>query len=236
MCKADESTVRPSTRKIILTSSTLYNVWAIQDLQLPIHVEIEAIVGGRVRDMTRALIMLYLNHPERLEIILIAGLNNIGEGQAPHEIIDEICELKQVVEAHSGVHGHSEPSIVSVSTLLYPPKFCSLDVPASCPQWQPPANFLNKRHDIECVNAAIAAMNRGGKVNYLNLHYEGIRIDRKSGKVMHRHSPAIPIWKEKAIRSKLHLTPKFKAKIAKNAAKIFKGGLKTLGNWTNEGV
>eukprot|EP00092_Neocalanus_flemingeri_P019302 GFUD01020908.1.p1 GENE.GFUD01020908.1~~GFUD01020908.1.p1 ORF type:complete len:330 (+),score=86.68 GFUD01020908.1:460-1449(+) len=231
MCKQDESTVRPSTRKIILTSSTLYNVWTIDKLNLPIHIEIESIVGGRVRDLTRALIMLYLKYPERLEIILIAGLNNVGEGQSPEEIIDEIWELKQAVQAHSQLHSHTEPGIVSVSTLLYAPKFCSLDVPASCPEWQPPHNFSNRRHDMECVNVAIAAMNKGAQVNYLNLHYEGIRINKKSNKTMHRHNPSSPIWREREIRKRLHLTPQYKTKIVRNAAKLFVGGLKNHGGW-----
>ena len=122
MCKIDESIVRPETRKIILTSSTLYNVWKKKELKLPIHVEMESIVGGRIRDMTRALIMLYLRYPERLEIILIAGLNNVGEGQSAEEILEEIKELKDAVQAHSEIHGHAEPSIVSISTYNVCPK------------------------------------------------------------------------------------------------------------------
>ena len=55
MCKARESIVRPQTRKIILTSSTLFNVWTYQELKLNVHIEMESIVGGRVRDLTRAL-------------------------------------------------------------------------------------------------------------------------------------------------------------------------------------
>ena len=81
MCNTQESTIRPATRKLILTNSTLYNVWSTPDLKLPIHMDIESIVGGRIRDLTRALIMLYLIYPERLEIILIAGLNNVGDCQ-----------------------------------------------------------------------------------------------------------------------------------------------------------
>ena len=119
LCKQDESVVRPNTRKVILTSSTLYNVWSYQDLKMPIHVDIESIVGGRFRDLTRALIMLYLKFPERLEILVVAGLNNIGENQAVPDILDEIVELKQVVETHSTFHGHKEPSLVSFNTVMY---------------------------------------------------------------------------------------------------------------------
>ena len=93
MCKGDESVVRPSTRKVLLTTSTLYNVWSYEQLKLPLHIDIESIVGGRIRDLTRALIMQYLTHPKRLEIIVVAGLNNIGDNQPVPDIIDDIFEL-----------------------------------------------------------------------------------------------------------------------------------------------
>ena len=232
MCKQLESVVRPATRKIILTSSTLYNVWSYEGLKLPIHMEIESIVGGRIRDMTRALIKLYLRYPERLEIVLIAGLNNIGESQSAGEIIEELKELKETVEAHSEVNGHSQPSLLTISTLMYAPKFCSLDVPDSVTDWKPPPNFDNKREVVESTNKAIAAMNKESKVNYLNLHYEGIRKDSKSGKTLHRHHTTRAIWRETEVRRMLHLTPEFKVKIAKRAGKILMGGLLNVGDWS----
>ena len=231
MCKANESTIRPSTRKVIITSSTLYNVWA-KDLKLAIHVDIESIVGGRIRDLTRAIIMLYLKHPERLEILVVGGLNNIGDDQPAAQIIEEFRELSQTVQAHSEIHGHTKPSIVSISTILYAPKFCSLDVPSNSQDcWKPPAGFNNRRVLVETVNAAIKAMNLEAKVNYLKLHMEGIRIDKKKGKIMHKHNPKVPIWREDEVRKRLHLTIDYKVKVVRNAAKLFVGGLMTLGNW-----
>ena len=234
MCKIEESVERPATRKIILTTSTLFNVWTHTSFQPDIHMEIESIVGGRVRDLTRALMMLYLVKPERLEIIVIAGLNNIGDGQPVPEILDEIHELRMSVQAHTNMYEHNPPSVVSFSTLLYAPKFCSLVVPAAFPEWLPPPGFVNRRRDMECFNAAVKAINTGSGVNYLNLHYEGVRIDPKSGKVMHKHNPVKPIWREEAIRKRLHLTHENKAKVATMAAKLFKGGLTNLGSWNQK--
>ena len=231
MCKQVESVVRPSTRKIILTTSTLYNVWSYQELNMPIHVDIESIVGGRVRDLTRAIIMMYLNHPERLEIIVVAGLNNIGDDQPVPDIIEELWELKEVVQAHSELHKHEEPSLVSISTVLFPPKFCSLHVPSNKTDWIPPPNFKNRRHNIECLNAAIAAINKGAKLNYLNVHLEGIRVDKPSNKVLHKHNPKLQVWRETEVRRRLHLTPTYKVKVMARAAKLLVGGLKNTGVW-----
>ena len=234
MCKIEESVERPTTRKIILTTSTLFNVWTHTSFQPDIHMEIESIVGGRVRDFTRALMMLYLVKPERFEIIVIAVLNNIGDGQPVPEILDEIHELRMSVQAHTNMYEHNPPSVVSFSTLLYAPKFCSLVVPAAFPEWLPPPGFVNRRRDMECFNAAVKAINIGSGVNYLNLHYEGVRIDPKSGKVMHKHNPVKPIWREEAIRKRLHLTHENKVKVASMAAKLFKGGLTKLGSWNQK--
>ena len=231
MCKTEESVVHPTTRKIILTSSTLYNVWTLQELQLQQHVEIESVVGGRVRDLTRALLMLYLNHPERLEVVVIGGINNIGERQPVPEIVEEIWELKESVRAHSELHGHQEPSVVSFSTVFYAPKFSSLDLPPGYPEWVPPPDFQNQRHNIECLNAAIAAINKGSGVNYLNLHLEGIRIDPRSGKKIHRLRPEKQIWREEEVRKRLHFTPSYKVKIATRAARLLQGGLTNTGVW-----
>ena len=231
MCKAEESVLHPPTRKVILTSSTLFNVWTSQELKLHQHVEIESVVGGRIRDLTRALLMLYLKHPEPLEVVVVAGINNIGERQSVPEIIEEIWELKDAVRAHSELHGHQEPSVVSFSTVIYAPKFCSLDLPPGYPEWVPPPEFLNQRHDIECLNAAIAAINKGSGVNYLNLHLQGIRIDPKSGKKIHRLRPEKQIWREADVRKRLHFTPSYKVKIANRAARLLQGGLTNTGVW-----
>ena len=235
MCRQMESVVRPCTRKLIMTTSTLFNVWSQTSFKPDIHMEIEAVVGGRFRDLTRALMMLYLGNPERLEIIIIAGLNNIGDSQPVPDILDEIEELKQAVEAHSTMHSHSPASIVSFSTVLYAPKFCSLDIPTGFPEWIPPPGFNNRRKDIECLNAAISALNKNAGVNWLNLHYEGVRLDTKNGKKFHKHNPAKPIWREVNIRRRLHLTPEYKVRVANMATKLFKGGLTRLGNWSNPG-
>ena len=153
LCKQPESVIRPHTRKIILTDSTLYNVWTYANLTTSDHhMEIESVVGARIRNLTRVIMMLYLKHPERLEIIIIAGINNVGEGQAVHEILDEIYELKEAVMAHSTMHDHNPPSMVSVSTVMYAPKFCSLDVPVNKPDWPPSQQGLSTRGGTSSVS------------------------------------------------------------------------------------
>ena len=118
-------------RKLILTSSTLYGVWNALELNLPFHIDIETIVGGKVRDATRAL-KNFLGKPEKLDVKVVCGLNNIGEGQHINDTIDEMMELKAYIMEHNS------DNTVSFATLLLPPKFCSLYVPpANKALWDP---------------------------------------------------------------------------------------------------
>ena len=113
---------------------------------------------------------MYLIHPERLEVIVIAGLNNIGEGQTAMEIMEEIAEPRLAIEANSWTW---TPHPVFC---LYGPKYCSLDAPQNCMDWIPPAGFENKRGIMEEVNEGVKRMDIDKKVNYLKLQMEGIRL------------------------------------------------------------
>ena len=61
-----------------------------------------------------------MGKPEKLDIKVVCGLNNIGEGK---HINDEMMELKAYIMEHNS------DNTVSFATLLLPPKFCSLYVP-----------------------------------------------------------------------------------------------------------
>ena len=98
------------------------------------------------------------------------------------------------------------------------------------PDWLPPAGFWNRRIDIECLKSSIAALNKGKGI-FLTLHMEGVRMDKKTAKKMHKHNPARLIWMELEIRRWLHFTPDHKIRIVMLAMKLFWGRLTMLGNW-----
>ena len=104
------------TRRVLLSSSTLFNIWD-PNLNVDNHFEMEAVVGGRVRNLTRVLYRMYLcDKRKRLEIITVCSMNNIGDGQDPEEIIEEMKEMKELVEEHSRLDRHDPPSTVSYAT------------------------------------------------------------------------------------------------------------------------
>ena len=111
------------------------------------------------------------------------------------EILDEIHELTEAVKTHSVIHEHSLASTVSISTVIYAPRLCSLDVYLSMPDRLPPVGFWNRKRDIKCLNIAIATLNKGRQFNYIKLHMEGISLDKTTGKIMHKHNPVRQIWR-----------------------------------------
>ena len=89
ICQTLESAVRGKNEvhRVILSDSTLYGIWDSPQLpKVSTHFDIECIVGGRIRDLNLALKKSLLHNEYRFEIVVIGGINNIGEGQTGEEI------------------------------------------------------------------------------------------------------------------------------------------------------
>ena len=101
ICKTLDQVRIPTseTRRIVLASSTLNGVWNQPLPNGTIHFDIDCIVGGKVRDMTRALTKTQLHMPSRVEVTVIAGINNIGAWEKAEDIKLEMDELREVVES-----------------------------------------------------------------------------------------------------------------------------------------
>ena len=54
--------------------------------------------------------------------MLVCSINNIGDEQAPEDIIEEMKEVKELVEDHSKLYRQDPPSTVSIATCIQPPQ------------------------------------------------------------------------------------------------------------------
>ena len=229
VCKDMEPVTIPATdtRRIVLADSSLYGVWE----KMPpsqTHYDIDSIVGGRVKDMTRALRRNYLHLPNRLEIIVVAGINNIGAKDTAENIINDMKNLKKELKEHSDKWHHNPPSYVSFSTIMYAPKFCSLTVPPSPPEpwlaaWIPPPSFHNRYQVIKLVNDWIIESQRAEGMEMVRIDYTGIKRF-KSGTKQHKFDNkqgATPVWREQEVFKKLHFTMDIKVKIMSHISTCF---------------
>lgn len=231
ICHVPEPVVVPAseTRRIVLACSTMYGIWSQQPPDNTAHFDIDCIVGGKVRDMRRALEKNYLHMPNRMEIIVVAGLNNIGAGQKADTIIQDMREIRQMVKEHSEKWGHSPASYVTFCTIPLAPKFCSLQVPPSPPEpeialWVPAENFQNRFSEMKSLNDQIIALNLEIGLTGVRIDYHGIKRF-KSGKFQHIFDTkpgSIPVWRESQVFKKLHFTMERKLKLVSHLSTCFK--------------
>ena len=191
----------------------MYGIW---DHAMPantLHFDIDSIVGGKVKDMTRALLKNYLHLPNRFEILVIAGINNIGAGEKAEAIIREMQELKEVVKDHSRKWNHTPPSYAAFCTVILPPKFCSLHVPPNPPEpeiamWVPPPSFNNRYGELKKLNLMILELNKEEDLMCVRMDYHGVKRFG-SGTVQHKFDTkpgTSQIWRETEVFKKLHFT------------------------------
>ena len=231
ICKELEDVTVPAseTRRVVMADSTLYNIWEQKLPKETPHFEIDSIVGGRVRDITRALIKNYLHLPNRYKIVVVAGVNNIGGGETAEEITKEIEVLKSVVADHSKKWKHSPPSFAVFCTVVVAPKFCSLKVPDNPPepeiaQWVPPSTFQNRYPELKKLNSMIIDTNSRDNLTTVRLDYIGVKRF-KSGTVQHifdNKVGASQIWRETDVLKKLHFAMDVKLKVINKISSCFK--------------
>ena len=191
-----------------------------------------------MRDLTRALGKNVLKYSNRLEIIVIAGINNVGKNDDVNSIVEEFRELKELVKDHSLKHKHDPPSYTSISTLILPPKYCSFNVPANDPElaeWVPKPGFQDRYQAIKKINLAVKALNEEEQVSWLNLHMQGVKILKSGPQHKYDTRPrAKAIWREREVFRKLHFTMENKLKIIVYMQNTFKMNAKRATN-TNTG-
>ena len=231
ICKVLEPVLIPAseTRRVVMSDSTLYGIWRPELPADTTHFDIDSIVGGKVKDLKVALERNYLHMPNRFEILVVGGLNNIGVGQEPDQIVSDMREIRQLVKEHSDKWGHIPPSYVTFCTVPLAPKFCSLHVPPSPPEpeiamWVPPTNFRNRFTDIKSLNDKIFALNKEAGLTAVRLDYQGIKRF-KSGNIQHifdTRAGTTPVWREGEVFKKLHFTMEKKVKIVGHISMCFK--------------
>ena len=211
-----------STRRILLTDGTMFGIWNSPSLpSVAKHFEMECVVKGRVRDLKRALDKNILYMPNRVEIIVIGGLENIGDGEDPEQVLAEFSDLKTLVKEHSERKGHNPPSTVSISTLCLAPKYCSFGTPKD-PEWIPPPGFINRYPAIKKVNEGIKSMNEEENLSWVNVHFHGVKLLKSGPQHKFDTRPGTKrIWREKDVFSKMHFTMENKINIARYAMTTF---------------
>ena len=215
---------------VIATSSTLYQFQGRRDISGyrgdPIHVERVSVCGATIKEIGHAICYNYFDLGAPVDILLIAGLNDVAAGRSAIEIM---CDLTMLLEA---IQVNLPGSTLSVSTLPLPPKLCRLRGDRS---WRP-ASFVDRTSTLVSLNARIINFNRvnarsvGAPLDMApRYHTRGLRTrlpwhrlpadphNMLRNVLGHRYAH----WRENHPHSMLHLSSRVKLSMGRAAIKFF---------------
>ena len=180
-CKVRHSIEPPARGRIVIfTSSTLHNVYMDPRVKTDIHVDVESICGGRLRDLYLAWQMAYGSDTTPIHIVIVSGLNdvrNVGPSGFDNILLtwfEQIFDL-------------NESSTIRMCKLLRTPSQCWF--PGNGPL--PTANYVNYLSKVNSINGKIDQFNeRLGHSKVIGFACDGCRTRKRE--VRHK----ITDWRE----------------------------------------
>ena len=109
-----------------------------------------SVYGATIKEIGHAISFHYFDLGAPVDILLVAGLNDVAAGRSAIEIM---CDLTMLLEA---IQVNLPGSTLSVATVPLPPKLCRLRGDRS---WRP-ASFVDRTSTLVSLNARIIHFNR----------------------------------------------------------------------------
>ena len=142
-----------------------------------IHVDYLTIASADIRTLTDAFRLEYIDFPPTsrpMDVVLVAGYENLVEGHSRDQIIEEYDAFARLIKGGAGDlrQDNETPHTVAITSLAYPPKLAWMrdDGP------YPSNAYVNRKEKIDWINGEIARLNRTYlAVNPPCIHTFGIR-------------------------------------------------------------
>ena len=199
---------------MIFTSYTLINFWKDPKWRSSLHVDVEAIVGGTVKDGIKAFKIMFDTNPIPLNIVICLGINDIMKAHTVVDIVQDLHTFQSLVYEHSKRYKHVELGLekntCGICPLIKPPKCVTLSRKFQAPT-------PDRGADIVAVNSEIKNMNEKFRETVpVFLNVLGIRTNKKD-KPNHRNTD----WRKDELGKKLHLISSIKCRTAIKILKYF---------------
>ena len=227
-CKAMHTSEMPSRLKICVSSSTLHEFWAPRDEKVvyegdKVHVEYITIPGAQILDLLEAWKIDYWKEQRSMDVLIVAGLNNITHGQAPDSIMRDFDHFVRTVQYQAALYHPETPNMCAIGTMFYPPQLCWFPDSGPCP-----GDFHDHMEDMRWLNYQIERLNDETGIKVPNFTTLGLRVNNKAtknvyGYVSVRHSTThrLEHWREKEPRDMLHLNDRVRIKMGRWVGKWF---------------
>ena len=232
-CKKLHSKNPTERIKLCLTDSTLHRFFVPpekdgQQLQYEgdkEHVDYVSIPGGKVEDLLHAFRVEYENETRAIDVLVVAGLNNILRGDKVEELVTKFDRLRRHVMWQAEHHHPDTQNTFAVATLLYAPQLCWLpdDGPLPSP------TYKNRLEEMKWLTTTLLNYNEhNGVPSVPHVHKFGIRIDNRSSRdiygnveVRHRTCHKWEQWREDARDRMLHLDDQRRLALGRAVNKYF---------------
>ena len=206
--------------KICVTSSTLAEYWQPRDTSVEfagdeIHIDWLCIPGATINVLSTAWEIEYLEEKKPMDVMLIAGLNDVIKGKTGPAIASAFKHFVDLVIWQGNQYHPDQPNTCAVGTLIYPPQICWLEDDGAVPP-----TFDNQLRNIRWLNHQVEILNADSQVRSPSFHSFGIRKVTRNGKGLTKHR--LEHWREGERANMLHLRDDQRIKMAKQVARYFK--------------
>ena len=183
-----------------------------------IHVELVGVPGAHVQHVHHAVVAEYGAMHRPLDVLVVAGLNNLAAGHTPILVMDELEEFKRDILKISG-------SSFAVATLPFPPALAQL----------PEDKFRvqgNITEDLKTLNFSIRDLNMEGSQSMMvekapTFHTWGLRSLPAKKKVGPRNLMELlpqhrqKDWREERPENQIHLNDRLRLRMGRAVVKYF---------------
>ena len=231
----------PDTLDICLSSSTLHEFFLTAknypgDDQ---HVDWLTAPGATIQLLHHMWETEYGEERRPMNLLVVAGLNNIIKGETTTEVMHHLQNLNSAVKSQSLKYHATVKSTVRVATLLLAPQLCWLEGDG-----KPPHEFyINRLVEVTELNKRISRFNNDNFQCQLELYQEknggtagardkaplfhtlGVRCERrkKKGHSYNKHSHRWSWWREDERSQMLHLKDEHRLTMGRAVVNYFRG-------------
>ena len=229
-CKSTHSSAQLTRRKVCLSDSMLHEFWAPKYSTTTIyegdkaHIDYITIPGGTVTDLINAWKIELFQETGPMDVLLIAGLNNLVRGYSPESILRQYDHLVQYVMYQAHKFHPEQHNTCTIGTLYYPPQLCWLPS-----EGKPPPGFRNNLSAMQYLNHEIERLNYESRLKSPNFTVFGLRGGGKYTMDVHGSWAWKDLthyrfgdWREQERCNMLHLNDSTRMKMGRWVGKFFK--------------
>ena len=217
--------------KLVFSSSTLH-MWfappgASEDLYKgdTAHRDYVTVPGAKIVHLHEAFLAEYGTVTLGIDIVLVAGLNDVARGHTRNYIMQCITEFRKAVTKQAEDFHPEVNNTFAVSALLYPPQLCWFEDNGPLPY----PDYKKNLEKIDWLNNEIAIDNKTAGIEFApDLNTFGVRtcnrkIRDRFGNITTRHTTSHRWgeWREEEKGNMMHLNDKRRVAMGKHIGSYF---------------